>query len=112
MLHCISINIHASLFVQTFFGFPPKFRKRIKKLKRAFHLFVELIETNPLMYNIKDLGWKRSPAILLKIVVQTNGQTGGIDFGMYSQKPEAKLKNSWRRGKQYTSSVTLGGGEA
>ena len=34
--------------------------------------------TNPLMYNIKDLGWKQSPAIRLKIVSQTDG----IDFGM------------------------------
>ena len=40
------------------------------------------------------------------------------DFGMYSQRPFkwymtrlSKLKISWRRGKQYTSSVTLGGGE-
>ena len=35
------------------------------------------------MYNIKDLGWNWSPAIRLKIVVQTDG----IDFGMYSQRP-------------------------
>ena len=32
---------------------------------------MELVETNPLMHNIKDLGQKRSPAIRLKIVVQT-----------------------------------------
>ena len=40
-------------------------------LKLAFHCFVELVETNPLMYNIKDFGYKRSPAIRLKIVVHT-----------------------------------------
>ena len=28
----------------------PKFEKK------AFHNFVELVETNPLMYNVKDLG--------------------------------------------------------
>ena len=61
------------------------------------------------MFNIKDLGQKRSSAIRLKIEVQTNGQTYGIDFGMYSQRPVElymtrlpKLKISWRRGKQYT----------
>ena len=43
-------------------------------------------------------------------------QTDGIDFGMYSQSPFewcmvrlAKLKISWRRGKQYTFRVTIGG---
>ena len=35
-------------------------------------MFVELVETILLMYNIKDKGKKRSPAIRLKIVVQTN----------------------------------------
>ena len=46
----------------------------------------------------------------------TDGQTDGIDFRMYSQRPFKwymtrlkKLKISWRRGKQYTSPVTLGG---
>ena len=34
-------------------------------------------------YNIKDLGWKRNPAIRLKIMVQTHG----IDSGMYSLRP-------------------------
>ena len=47
----------------------------------------------------------------MKIVVWTDG----IDFGMYSQRPFEwymtslpKLKTSWRRGKQYTSPVSLG----
>ena len=31
-------------------------RKRIRNLKKAFNLFVELVETIPLMYNIKYLG--------------------------------------------------------
>ena len=46
----------------------------------------------------------------------TDGQTNGIDFGMYSQRPFEwymtrlpKLKISWRRGKECTSPVTLGG---
>ena len=41
-------------------------------------------------------------------------QTDGINFGMYSQRPFewymtrlSKLKISWRRGKQYTSPVTV-----
>ena len=34
------------------------------------------------MYNIKDLGWKLSPAIRFKIVVQTDG----IDFGLLLSK--------------------------
>ena len=38
---------------------------------------------NPMMYNNKDLGYKQRPAILFKIVVQTDR----IDFGMYSQRP-------------------------
>ena len=34
----------------------PKIRKRIRNLKKkAFYLFVELVETNPLMYKIEDL---------------------------------------------------------
>ena len=45
--------------------------------------FVELVKTNPLMYNINHLGYKESPAICLKIVVQTDC----IDSGMYSQRP-------------------------
>ena len=60
-------------------------------------------------------------AIRLKIVVQTDGrtdrQTDEINFGMYSQRHFEwymarlpKLKISWRRGKQYTSPDTLGGG--
>ena len=52
--HCNLINIHA-LFVYIFFGFLPKFRKRILNLKEKNHLFVELVETNLLMYNINDL---------------------------------------------------------
>ena len=33
----------------------------------------------PLMYNIKDLGWKQRPAIRLKIVYwKTDGQTESI----------------------------------
>ena len=40
---------------------------------------------NPLMYNIKDLRYKQSHAIRLKIVVQTDRQTDGCDFGMYSK---------------------------
>ena len=39
------------------------------------------------MYNIKDLGYKQSRSIRLKIVVQTGRQTEGIDFEMYSQRP-------------------------
>ena len=37
-------------------GFRPKIRKRIQNLKKALHELVELVETNPLMYNMKDLG--------------------------------------------------------
>ena len=39
-----------------FLVFDHLFWKRIQNLKKAFHWFVELVETNPLMYNIKDLG--------------------------------------------------------
>ena len=39
--------------------------------------YLELGKTNPLMYNIKHLKWK-SPAIRLKIVVQTDRQTESI----------------------------------
>ena len=48
--------------------------------KKALHLFVGLVEMNPLMCNIKDLGYKQRPGIRLKIVVQTDK----IYFGMYS----------------------------
>ena len=67
---------------------------------------------NSLMFNITRYRIKTSPAIRLKIVVQTDG----INFGMYSQRTFkwymtrlSKLKISWRRGKEYTSLVTLGG---
>ena len=49
-------------------------------------MFVELVDTNPLMYNLKDLGSKQTPSIRLKIVVQTDRQIGGIDFKMYSER--------------------------
>ena len=54
--HCTLINIHASLFAQIFLSFRPKFRKLIWNLKKAFHYYVELDKTNPLLYNIKYLG--------------------------------------------------------
>ena len=69
--HCNLINIHALLFVHIFFGFRLKFRKRIWNLRNAFHKFVEFIEMNLLMFNIEDLIYKRSPAIRLNIVIQT-----------------------------------------
>ena len=47
--------VKASQFVRIFFCFRPKIRKRILILKRAFHLFVELVKTDQLMYNIKNL---------------------------------------------------------
>ena len=31
------------------------FRPKIRNFKKAVHEFVELVETNPLMYNMKDL---------------------------------------------------------
>ena len=43
---------------------PPRMQKIVAISKidfgiwKKFHLFVELVETNPLMYNIKDLGQK------------------------------------------------------
>ena len=38
-------------------GFRPKIRKRILNLKKSLPFyFVELVEINPLMYNMKDLG--------------------------------------------------------
>ena len=39
-------------------------------LEKALHEFVELMEKNLLMYNIKHFKIKSSPAIRLKIVVQ------------------------------------------
>ena len=53
--HCNLINIHASLLFWIFFGFRPIIRKtkKIRNLKKSFSL--ELLETDPLMYNIKDL---------------------------------------------------------
>ena len=32
------------------------FKKWLRNWKKVFHKFVELVETNKLMYNIKDLG--------------------------------------------------------
>ena len=51
--HYNLINILASLFFWRIIGFRPKIRKRIRNLKKkTFHSFVELVKTNPLMYNI------------------------------------------------------------
>ena len=58
------------------------------------------------MYNIQNLGLKQSPAISLKIVVQTDRRNR---FRNVHSTRLSKLKISWRRGKQYTSCVTLGG---
>ena len=108
---CTLINIHALLFVNTFFGFNPKFRKRNWNFKKAFHYFVELVDTNSLMYNIKDKN-----EVQLFVWRSWYRRTDRIDFGMYSQRPFEwyikrlpKMKNSWRWGQQYTSPVTLGG---
>ena len=43
------LAIHLNIF-----GCWPIIRKLIRNLKKAFHVFVELVETNTLMYNIKD----------------------------------------------------------
>ena len=64
------------------FRFLANNQKTNSKFEKSFHYFVELVETNPLIHNIKHLEWKWSPAIRLKIVVQTDR----IDFWMYSEK--------------------------
>ena len=81
--------------------------------KNAFHYFVELVVTNPLMYNMKDFDRNEVPLFVWRSWYR---RTDRIDFGMYSQRPFewcmtrlSKLKISWRRGKQYTCLITLGG---
>ena len=59
------INIHASLFVWIFFVFCPNFHKLIWNLKKAFNYFVELLETNPLIYNTLQFDKYSRLAILL-----------------------------------------------
>ena len=51
------LNIHELLFIWKNFYFQPKISKMNSKFeKKASYYFVELVETNPLMYNIKYLG--------------------------------------------------------
>ena len=109
--HCNLINIHSSLFFWKKFRFSAK-NSKFEKVVHQFVEHVESLETNPLMYNIKDLGYKWSPAFRLKVVVQTESilectlEDLSYDIAM-TRLP--KLKISCRRGKQYTSPVTLGG---
>ena len=44
------INIPASVFFLIFLGFGQNFEKQIWNLKKPFQLFIELVETNPLLY--------------------------------------------------------------
>ena len=73
-IHCNLINIHASLFFWKKSAFGQKFENEFEIFKKAISSFIELIKTNPLMYYIKYLGQKWSPAIRSKIVEQTDGQ--------------------------------------
>ena len=58
------------LIIWIFFCFRPFIRKLIRNLKKkTFYLFVELGETNPLMYNNEHFRFKKRPAIPLKIEV-------------------------------------------
>ena len=59
------LAIHLNIF-----RFLDKISKTNSKFQKSFP-FVCGIETNPLIYNINDL--KQSPAIRMKIVVQTDG---------------------------------------
>ena len=62
------------------------------------------------MYNIKDLGYKQSPTISSKIVIQTETISECTLKALSNDMTRLQeLKISWRRGKQYTSSITLEG---
>ena len=70
-----------------FFGFRPKIQKW--NLKKALHYFAEIIETNPLMYNIKYLEQKRTPAIAwLFVWIFFHFLTTNFHFGQ---------KNKWKQ---------------
>ena len=65
-MHCTSLNSYLRLAILlNIFRFSAKFLKTNLK-KKNFHYFVELIETNPLMYNTLQYDQYSRLAILVK----------------------------------------------